>query len=110
MQAEGWGKFVSRVARLALGVSFLAIVTGSEAAAVESAYVDSKEAAVYGTAECGFFCRFYKAYADEWGKTAPPADPNAPAVVSRRPAPFPPAPVTQPPYPFTDWPYGGSQT
>src|SRR5208337_2730855 len=61
-----------------------------------------------GTVELGFFERFYKAYADEWGKSAPPADPNAPAVVSHRPLPFPPAPETQPPYPFTEWPYGGA--
>jgi hypothetical protein len=81
----------------------------SEARAAEPVYADVQDAS-YGTTECGFFCRFYKAYADEWGKSAPPADPNAPAAVSHRPSPFPPAPVTQPPYPFTDWPYGGSQT
>ena len=61
-----------------------------------------------GTVELGFSERFYKAYADEWGKSAPPADPNAPAVVSHRPLPFPPAPETAPPYPFTEWPYGGA--
>jgi hypothetical protein len=57
----------------------------------------------YGSVWGGFFGRFYKAYADEWGK--PPADdPNA---VTRRAAPWPPAPVTQPPFPFTEWPMGG---
>lgn len=56
----------------------------------------------------GFFGRFYKAYADEWGQPTPVADPNAPP--GHRPLPFPPAPVTLPPFPFTEWPYGGSQT
>jgi Putative beta-barrel porin-2, OmpL-like. bbp2 len=91
------------------GMSLLAIVTSGGAQGAEPAYVNLDDRA-YGTIELGFFGRFYKAYADEWGKSAPPADPNAPTVVSRRPLPFPPVPATQPPYPFTDWPYGGSQT
>jgi hypothetical protein len=84
-------------------------IVGWPAAAAESVYADFPDA-TYGTSDLGFLGRFFKAYADEWGKSTPVADPNAPAVVGRRPEPFPPAPVTQPPYPFTDWPYGGSQT
>src|SRR5579871_2823536 len=97
------------VVALSVASCFLPVALGG-ASAADSIYVDSKEATAYGTTECGFFCRFYKAYEVEWGKSAPPTDPNAPTVVSHRPAPFPPAPVTQPPFPFTDWPYGGSQT
>jgi Putative beta-barrel porin-2, OmpL-like. bbp2 len=91
----------------ALALLMIAASEGSWAA--EPAYI-SLDCPAYGTAGLGFWERFYKAYADEWGKSAPVTDPNAPAVVSRRPLPFPPAPETQPPYPFTDWPYGGSQT
>jgi hypothetical protein len=54
--------------------------------------------------DLGFFGRFYKAYADEWGQP-PASDPNAPP--SRRPAPFPLQPQTSPPMPFTEWPFGG---
>jgi hypothetical protein len=54
--------------------------------------------------DLGFFGRFYKAYADEWGKP-PASDPNAPP--SRRPPPFPLQPQTSPPMPFTEWPFGG---
>src|ERR1700731_1376696 len=91
------------------GASILAMLASGGASAADPAYVNLKDPD-YGTLELGFFARFYKAYADEWGKSAPPADPNAPTVVTRRPLPFPPVPATQPPYPFTDWPYGGSQT
>jgi hypothetical protein len=87
----------------------LAIVAPG-AKAADPYYVDLNDSANYGVADWGFLGRFFKAYADEWGKSAPVTDPNAPAVVSRRPLPFPPAPETQPPYPFTDWPYGGSET
>jgi hypothetical protein len=90
------------------GVSMFALAPAANAA--DAAYVSMKDSADYGMSDPGFFGRFYKAYADEWGKSAPPADPNAPAAVSHRPLPFPPAPVTQPPFPFTEWPYGGSQT
>jgi hypothetical protein len=86
-------------------VSLLAILTATAAQAGDSAKDD-----VEATSDLGFFGRFYQAYAVEWGKNAPPADPNAPTVVSRRPEPFPPAPTTYPPYPFTDWPYGGAST
>jgi hypothetical protein len=91
------------------GACFLAISLSTGAEAAEAAYADMQGQA-YGSTGPDFFDRFFKAYADEWGKSAPPADPNAPAVVSRRPSPFPPVPETQPPYPYTDWPYGGSQT
>lgn len=53
-----------------------------------------------------FFGRLYHAYADEWGKDSPVADPNA--LPGRRPLPFPPQPETVPPYPFTEWPMGGA--
>jgi hypothetical protein len=98
-----------REAAVLCGASLLAIVLPVGAQAAESAYVDL-EGSPNASIELGFFGRFYKAYADEWGKSTPVTDPNAPAVVSHRPPPFPPAPETQPPYPFTDWPYGGSQT
>src|SRR5579862_9439787 len=80
------------------GASLAAALMQGGARAADAVYVDSKEAAAYGSSECGFFCRFYRAYEVEWGKSAPPTDPNAPAVVSHRPLPFPPAPVTQPPF------------
>jgi Putative beta-barrel porin-2, OmpL-like. bbp2 len=54
--------------------------------------------------DLGFFGRFYKAYADEWGQP-PASDPNAPPT--RRPPPFPLQPQTSPPMPFTEWPFGG---
>ena len=54
--------------------------------------------------DLGFFGRFYKAYADEWG-AAPVSEPNAPP--SRRAPPFPLQPQTSPPMPFTEWPFGG---
>src|SRR5258706_9772157 len=91
------------------GASILAILASGGASAADPAYVDLKDPD-YGTLELGFFGRFYKAYADEWGKSAPPVDPSAPVVVSHRPEPFPPAPVTYPPFPFTEWPYGGAST
>ena len=56
-----------------------------------------------------FFTRLYHAYAGEWGKAAPPSDPNAPP--GRRGADqLPPQPVDSAPYPYTDWPYGGAST
>jgi len=55
----------------------------------------------------GFFTRFYRYYALEWGKAAPPADPQAPPG-SRSAALIPPTPQSAPPMPFTEWPYGGS--
>src|SRR5258706_1482038 len=82
----------------------------SAAGSLKDSPKDTSTASSEAADNLGFFGRFYKAYADEWGKTAPPADPNVPAPIARRPAPFPPAPLTQPPYPFTDWPYGGSET
>jgi hypothetical protein len=87
--------------------SILAMFAPGSAQAAGPAYIDLENPA-YGTADLGFLGRFYKAYEDEWGKSAPVTDPNAPAVVSHRPLPFPPAPETQPPYPFTEWPYGGA--
>ncbi len=93
------------VMMLALGVLLAANAALADDKADKKAK-DEAEAAEY----LGFFGRFFKAYADEWGKTAPPSDPKTPAPVTRRPEPFPPAPVTQPPYPFTDWPYGGAST
>jgi hypothetical protein len=102
------GRFRRGVAALC-GASILAILASGGASAADPAYVDLKDPD-YGTLELGFFGRFYKAYADEWGKSAPPVDPSAPVVVSHRPEPFPPAPVTYPPYPFTEWPYGGAST
>ncbi len=100
---------LGRDAALVCGVSLVLITMQGASQAADAVYTDTKDAS-YGVMDCGFFCRFYKAYADEWGKSAPPVDPNAPSAVSHRPLPFPPAPVTQPPLPFTEWPYGGSQT
>ncbi len=55
------------------------------------------------------FTRLYHNYADEFGKDAPVADPNAPP--GRRPvSQMPAAPESSPPYPFTDWPFGGAST
>jgi hypothetical protein len=61
----------------------------------------------------GFWTRFYRYYALEWGKAVAPADPKAPA--SQRPidSPFAIAaanlPEPTPPMPFNAWPYGGTQ-
>ena len=91
-----------RISKSRLGVMMLALgalLAANAALADDKAdkkAKDEAEAAEY----LGFFGRFFKAYADEWGKTAPPSDPKTPAPVTRRPEPFPPAPVTQPPYPF----------
>jgi hypothetical protein len=110
MQAGSGRQFPSARGAAVLGAAWLlAVMAPGRAKAAEAVYVDAKDAS-YGFVECGTLCRFFKAYADEWGKSAPPANPDAPSAVSRRPSPFPPAPLTQPPYPFTDWPYGGSQT
>ncbi len=87
-----------------LGV-FLSLLAFPEVRAASPLYTDFS-----GTGEPDFFSRFFKAYADEWGKSEPVTDPSAPAVAGRRPLPFPPIPETQPPYPFTDWPYGGAST
>jgi hypothetical protein len=94
-------------AALGAGCFLAAFAFAGASAAEADAVVQSHSDGATGF---GFFERFYTAYSDEWGKAAPPADPNAPAALSRRPSPFPPVPETQPPYPFTDWPYGGSQT
>jgi hypothetical protein len=67
--------------------------------------VSPTAAPVAPAADLGFFGRFYKAYADEWGQP-PASDPNAPA--GNRPAPYPPQPQTSPPMPFTVWPFGGA--
>ena len=54
-----------------------------------------------------FFGRLYHAYADEWGKESPVADPNA--LPGRRGTDqIAPQPETVPPYPFTEWPFGGA--
>ena len=53
------------------------------------------------------FERFYNYYRLEWGESAAPADPNAPA--GRRDG-FPATPETTPPMPFTEWPYGGTES
>ncbi len=107
MPAKGFRFAPLRKAITAICSSLL-LACVAPATAAEPVYFDDD--AGYGITGCGVFCRFYKAYADEWGKSAPVTDPNAPAVISHRPSPFPPAPLTQPPHPFTDWPYGGSQT
>ncbi|MBV8393446.1 MAG: hypothetical protein JOY81_09730, partial [Alphaproteobacteria bacterium] len=54
-----------------------------------------------------FFTRFFRYYQLEWGKSAPPADPDAPPS-ARDAAAWPKPPLTVPPFPYTDFPYGGS--
>jgi hypothetical protein len=49
--------------------------------------------------------RLINYYKLEWGQSAAPSDPNAPA--GRR-ADWPATPETTPPMPFTEWPYGGT--
>ncbi|MGO9171695.1 MAG: outer membrane beta-barrel protein [Rhodomicrobium sp.] len=100
------GFLTSRSGALAIaGASLLTM--GIIPAGADSSQQDSAQTAE-ALNDLGFFGRLYKAYADEWGKSSPVPDPNAPP--GHRPLPFPPAPVTSPPFPFTEWPYGGSQT
>jgi hypothetical protein len=54
-----------------------------------------------------FLTRIVNYYRLEWGKSGPPADPNAPPSTR---AGWPPTPQTTPPMPFTEWPYGGTTT
>ncbi len=92
-------------ARLRAGlVAGAALVAASATGALAADPVDVSADPNYGSVWGGFFGRFYKAYADEWG-IVPPADPNA---VTRRPSPWPPSPESQPPFPFTEWPMGGA--
>ncbi len=90
--------------RLKVGLAGAAalIAASTTGAMADDAYVSYKDYG-YSSGWDGFWGRFYKAYADEWG-IVPPSDPNA---VTRRPAPFPPSPEPIPPFPFTEWPMGG---
>jgi len=89
------------VSRMALAAALLCSSGAAFAADVNPA----PEAA---PSDSNFLSRLYHAYADEWGMTKEPTDPNAPpGPPSRRPPPWPPTPESTPPQPFADWVQGG---
>ncbi len=89
-----------RIKSTVLATALLAVASGG----VMGQTTPAPAPAAAPASDLGFFGRFYKAYADEWGQP-PASDPNAPPT--RRPPPFPLQPQTSPPMPFTEWPFGG---
>ena len=98
---------------LSLGVAALPLLAGTAHAADASCTgADGKPVDPYQNYACldnylgdDVLTRLYNYYKLEWGQTAAPSDPNAPA--SRRDD-WPATPETTPPMPFTEWPYGGT--
>ncbi|MGD0635129.1 MAG: outer membrane beta-barrel protein [Beijerinckiaceae bacterium] len=96
-----------RLSRMCRGLAAVALL--ASAGLVLAADLDSTLQAPVAPIPDNVFSRLYHAYADEWGKPTPVADPNAPP--SRRGTDqIAPQPEDSPPYPFTEWPYGGSTT
>jgi hypothetical protein len=98
---------LSRLSGLFLGSALAAVMAAPLAAHAQVAADGpaTSSAASPTPADGNVMSRMLDYYKLEWGKTGPPADPNAPA--GRR-ADYPPQPEPQPPYPFTEWPYGAA--